>query len=63
MDIDEQRKKSSYLIIKEDDPKFPIPGLMNSERIVLIDGQIPPSKEFTLGSCTFGPKSFITPCS
>ena len=63
MDIDEQRKKSSHLLIKKDDPKFPTPGLMNSERIVPIDGQIPPSKEFALRSCTFGPKSFITPCS
>ena len=57
-EMEERRKKSPYLITKEDGQNFPIPDLIGAERLILVDGQTPvPSEELTFGICSFAPRT------
>lgn len=60
MNQDQLRKQSPYLLTLEDGQNFPIPDLLDSERMILVDGQTPvPSSIFTVGICTFAAKTSL----
>ena len=58
--MEQKRKECPYIQTLDDGQSFPIPDLINSKRMILIDGKTPiPSTELTYGICTFGAKTSV----